>query len=361
MLQAIPLELPFRAAEAVALGDLIVGSVRPGPLRDEVRQRIGARANAGGFETLRPFAGSLARDPIHGAAFFIAMDALSAGPPVPLLLRIASSEAPASALYPRATLIARTRSAHGPELVINAIPFGASDGDAIRTYAKDVDSAFLPRARGLQPLAAIVTADPATDLFAAFNAYRRMLRESGQNVAGVVCEAGDPETFLDAALWSAIRAGWRDGFSAGIRVSLANGLDAAREIVRRAAGYTRFSVAAAGDQLEQCAALHGHIGRLGSRQFDFELSLEPCDPTIVVEWIEALRRRGCAVQSVAASAINRGLAEALRPLNVAVTVNASSAGPAFGARLLLEIRSSDGNDPALITEAILSAPARLRG
>lgn len=286
--------------------------------------------------------GSLAQDPVHAAAYFMAVDAYTAGSTTPLLLRMALASAPASALFPNAMLITRTRSGQNQEFVISAIPFSALHHREIQLFVEEVDRGFMPRPHGAQSAIAVIPEDPKTALAAAFQAYRRILRNTGQNVAAVSCAGSSPDDLLGAMLWNAIRAGWREGFSAGIQISLEGGIDAARTAIRQAQRYTRFSLLARRgdlDQLEMCIQLHRFIGELKAtqrpwKQFDFELSLVGSGISSlddVAYCLESLKRRGCAVQSVApdlngvasSSELSlrvAALAEAVRPFNAALTV-----------------------------------------
>jgi hypothetical protein len=386
-LTAVPLELPVRASDAAALAG-IVFQLADGrqTLRDDVRNRIAARIAGEQYETLRVFPGSLAQDPVNAAAYFIAVDAGTAGATAPLLLRLALSSAPASALFPNATLITRTRSGDNQEFVIGAIPFSPSNHNEIRLFVEEVDRGFMPRPHGAQSAWAVAPEDPDAALPAAFQAYRQILRNSGQNVAAVVSAGHDAEHLLDAALWAAIRCGWREGFSAGVQVPLEGGLEAARTLIRQCQRYTRFSVLARRgdlDQLEMCVQLHAYISELKStqrpwKQFDFELSLAGSGISSlddVVYCLESLKRRGCAAQSVAPDLSRIGnstefdlrvaaLAEAVRPLNAALTLQGpfrrlKSLSP--GTRVNYEFPVSSTAEPSEIINGILEIGENLRG
>src|SRR5260370_614343 len=119
----IPLDLPLRPNEAAELAGLIFEQAERKPLTDDVRSRIGARAMALKLESIRPWIGSLARDPVHPSAYYLAVDANAA----PYLLYMALETAPTSSLFHRSLLIARTRRMNGPEMVINATPFAPAD------------------------------------------------------------------------------------------------------------------------------------------------------------------------------------------------------------------------------------------
>ena len=96
----VPLELPLRASEAACLADLILQIGEGRPLADDTRNRILSRLPSLGLETIRPFMGSLVKDPTHGSTYYLAVDATSAaGVTKPFLLHMALSSAPASANF----------------------------------------------------------------------------------------------------------------------------------------------------------------------------------------------------------------------------------------------------------------------
>ena len=263
----IPLVLPLKASEAAALADLVYQQLEGQPLTQDLRNRFAARLPQLALETFTPYPGSLARDPIHPSTYYIAIDTQSA----PMLLRIALASSPASGLFPGAMLIGRMRPGGGREIVINAVPFHSSDRESVRTFAEQVDRAFLPRPQG--PQSAIIAEGP--DFAAAFRAFRAILKSTGLNLAAI---AGD----FDAALWSAIRAGWREGWNAQTKDP-------------SAADYTKFSVTGTLEQLDQIydrirAAKGGHV-------FDFEIAA-PGDVATTLEWMKS---RGKPVQFVVVS------------------------------------------------------------
>jgi len=260
----IPLVLPLKASEAAALADLVYSQLEGQPLTTDLRNRFAGRLPQLALETFTPFPGSLARDPIHHSTYYIAIDTTS----MPMLLRIALASSPASGLFPGAMLIGRMRPGGGREIVINAIPFDFSDREHVRTFAQQVDRAFLPRPQG--PQSAIVAAGP--DFAAAFRAFRAILKSTGLNLAAI---AGD----FDAALWSAIRSGWREGWNA-------------QSSDPSAADYTKFSVTGTLEQLEEIYE-RLHIAK-GGHVFDFEIAA-PGDVATTLEWMKS---RGKPVQFV---------------------------------------------------------------
>ncbi len=275
-MSTIPLELPLKANEAAAIADVIFQQVDGRALTDELRQRLGVRVAGMGIASLQCYWGSLQKDPVHSSTYYLAVDGLSSGSPQPLLLRMAPASAPASGLFPKAILIGRMRPGGGREIVVNAIPFSSTDSVAIRTFAEQVDRAFLPRSQGAQSAIAVGNRHPEISLPAAFAAFGRLLKETGLNLASTVqlsatremtteeaIAARDGETptatghtrvsisqLYEAGLWAAIRAGWRDGYNAEADhfivtgdnpEAIARSVEATKEAIRLAAGYTKFT------------------------------------------------------------------------------------------------------------------------
>lgn len=231
----VPLELPLGAGDAGRLAEVIFDQAEGRPLRDDIRNRIAARLSSVRFETLRPWYGSLSADPVHPSAYFLAVDGLARGDSRPLLLRIASASTPASALFPNPLLIGRMRAGLAAEVVVSATGFGPADHDNVLRFAAEVDNAFLPRALGTRAPFAVAPRSPEVALPGAFIAFRYLLRNRGINQA-VIAPAGsapdDIQRTETAAIWSAIRAGWRDGFTLQITVDA--------ETLSSARGYTTF-------------------------------------------------------------------------------------------------------------------------
>jgi hypothetical protein len=263
----IPLVLPLKANEAAALADLVYQQLEGNPLTQDLRNRFAARLPQLALETFTPYPGSLARDPIHHSTYYIAIDTQSG----PMLLRIALASSPASGLFPGAMLIGRMRPGGGREIVINAVPFNFTDRESVRTFANQVDPSFLPRSQGPQS-AIVVNPDQGGDFSEAFRAFRTILKSTGLNLAAL---AGD----YDTALWSAIRAGWREGWNA-------------QTSDPSASDYTKYSVEGPIEQLEEIydcirAVKSGHV-------FDFEIST-PGDIATALEWMKS---RGKPVQFI---------------------------------------------------------------
>ena len=65
-MMTVPLELPMRANEAAALADLILQMGERQSLTPEVRNRLLSRVPGLGLESLKPYMGSLVKDPTQG-------------------------------------------------------------------------------------------------------------------------------------------------------------------------------------------------------------------------------------------------------------------------------------------------------
>jgi hypothetical protein len=237
-------DLPVRTSESGALARLLYehGTRK---LTDDLRNRLGVRASALTLETIKPYFGSLERDPIHPEAFFLVVDGINQQP---LLMRFAPSSTPSSGLFPKAILIGRLRVG-AQETVINAVPFGPEDRDRIWTFAGQVNPAFLPKPQGSKSTLS-VPVQPGI-----FEHFRAIAKPLGLNVA---CVSGDLETIL----WEAARSGWREGYSAETA-------DAA------ITGYSRYILPYSADlsgKLEQIARARLPL-KLG-RMFDWELQFE---------------------------------------------------------------------------------------
>jgi hypothetical protein len=231
----IPLDLPLRPSEAAELAILIFDQAERKALNDEVRNRLAAQAAVLRLETVAPYFGSLVRDPVHPSSYYLAVDG---GRGEPLLLHLAPATAPTSSIFYKPLLIGRMRRPNGPEIVVNALPFGPSDHENLEKFVAQIGAAFLPRPQGQRPAIAVSGALPA-----AFEAFRAILKRSGKNLAATAADpAASSRDFYYAGLCAAIRAGWREGYSAGIHLVVGAGhARPIREAVRDAAGFTRFS------------------------------------------------------------------------------------------------------------------------
>jgi hypothetical protein len=178
---------------------------------------------------------------------------------------------------------------------------------AIRTYAEQVDRAFLPRPQGPQP--AIVAGGDGPALEAAFGAFRRILTGRGVNLAAI---APRP---LEAGLWAAIRAGWREGYNAEaepLEASSARAEEVERAAgqIARSAGYSKYVVDASrlfaageGEGIRACERYYDAIRSAraaagAGRAFDFEVGAGAVTPETMGQILHALRARGRAAQAI---------------------------------------------------------------
>jgi hypothetical protein len=241
-----------------------------------MRSRIAGRLPSLALTGLVPYVGSLAQDPVHQGAYYVAADAIDGERSVPVLLRVAPASSPSSSIFPEAALVGRMRPGGGREIVVNAISFSPGDHENIRLYAETVDRSFLPRPQGSQSAIAVGNRHPVLSLPAAFDAFRTIHRTTGANLASTVQLSATREMTTDAAIaardgenpvaaghtrvsirslyhagvWAAIRAGWRDGYNAeadhfivtgNTSDEIARSVETTKEAIRHAAGYTKFT------------------------------------------------------------------------------------------------------------------------
>lgn len=217
-----PLELPVKADEARRLAELVFDLAESRTLDENARKRIAGRIPALRLTSMEPSAGSLARDPIHPSTYY-----MLAGEQ---LLRIALASSPSSGLFPNSILIGRLRTQSGLEVVVNSIAFSPRDHRNIRAFAAQVDTAFLPRL--------------------------------GANLPGMAARPEDAADRWHSTIWHAIRAGWRDGWVAMLRLDSVEQAEAARHL------FDDFTVFSAAGDFE---AIHDVIREARSRKaFEFE-------------------------------------------------------------------------------------------
>ncbi len=270
---SVPLQLPLKASEAANLAGLVLQQAQGRKLDDDLRSRLGARIQALRLSSIAPFAGSLQQDPIHPDTYYVVADTRGDHPEC-WLLRLALASSPSSGLFPNSVLIGRMRTNVGHEVVVNAIPFGPGDRPNIRKFAERVDPAFLPRPQGAAASISVEQDDLQASLPSTFEAYRTILRTTGSNVAAVPVR---DQTQVDAVLWAAIRAGWRERYTLESDEALP--------------GCTKFTV-----QATELEMSYEQVGR----KFDLELAFdfESSTPERIGECLRVLRSSGRSVQFV---------------------------------------------------------------
>ena len=220
---------------------LIWDKIGTQPLTDKLRAQLPEQSGA-----IHLLPASLERDPADPSACYVATDG-----PTPQLLRV-------------------TRNS------VQAAPFASTDHENIRRFAEQVNRAFLPRPQRALPAIAVGNRHPEISLPAAFAAFREILKKTGKNLASTVQLSATREMTTDeviaardgenptaaghtrvtirhlyhAGLWAAIRTGWREGYNAeadhfivtGSNASeIARSVEGAKEAIRHAAGYTKFT------------------------------------------------------------------------------------------------------------------------
>lgn len=231
------------------LARLVIEGARDRQLDDDLRNRLAARTTELQLEGIQPRFGSLERDPVEASVYYLAADAKDS---LSVLLRIT------------------------PDCKASAVPFASSDHEQIRDFAKRIYHACLPRPQKASPAIAAGNRHPEISLPAAFDAFGSILKETGRNLASTVQLSATREMTTDqalavrdgeepaapghtrvsiqhlyhAGLWAAIRSGWRAGYTAEADRFIISGdapqeisrsVESAKEAIRHAAGYTKFT------------------------------------------------------------------------------------------------------------------------
>ena len=334
----MPFELPLRSSEAAAIADVLFQSVDAlanagRKLTDDARHRLAGRLKNIDTPTIRVYPLSLEQDPIHPSSYYLAVDGLNHGEVAPLLLRLGLASSPASGLFPKSILIGRMRPAGGREVVVNAVAFGPADEEPVRTFNEKVTKSFQPRPQGAQPALMV----PVESAALAFEAFRQIDRDTGQNRAAFNAEFAVGEAAYIAMLWAAVRAGWRDGYSLGLTGIPAHSDSHAP--LERLNGFTRYSVLAT--DLEAAGAIYDHLRRVKmgpvpgqTRGFDFELDFRRGALTAasLAECLQAWRAAGRTVHSIVPPAGSdlEGLSAVARQHNALLTLEGAVSLRAYG-------------------------------
>ncbi len=232
----------------------------PDTPRELLPEQINNRLARLRIPDLKTFPGSVAADPGDPAILYAAADLSGRG----VLLRL-GADGPA-----------RFRGVERLADGVAAIPFASTDHDNIRKFAEEIAREFLPRSQGARAAIAAGNRHPEISLPAVFEAYRTILNSSGLNLAStsqlsatremtteaaLAARGGENPTapghtrvsirhLYHAGLWAAIRAGWREGYTAeadhfivsgNTPEEIARSTEATKEAIRHAAGYTKFT------------------------------------------------------------------------------------------------------------------------
>lgn len=321
----------MRSSEAAAIADVLFQTVddlaRAGrKFTDDARHRLASRLKNIETPSIRAFPLSIEQDPIHPSSFYLAVDGLNHGVVTPLLLRLGLASSPASGLFPKSVLIGRMRPAGGREVVVNAIAFGPTDHEPIRTFTEKVAKSFQPRPQGTQP-ALIV---PAAMAPLAFEAFRQIARDTGQNRAAFAFDFASPDSGETHVLWAASRAGWRDGYSLAVTGIPAH--PSSYEPLEKFSVTTRFSVVA--HHLDAAAGVYDHLRRFKPRGFDFELDFRAgtLTPESLGECLLSWRTAGRPLQSIVPPANSdlEALAAVARQHNALLTLEGPISLKSYG-------------------------------
>lgn len=274
----IPIDLPVRMSEAAAVAAMVFEELDDRPLDDAARTQLTLKSAPLDFASLRPEFRSLESDPGQTSAYFIFVDGIS-GPEgnSSILLHFAPSTGSARLeAFEGVRSLGRMRPGGGRELSISAIPFASRDHANIRAFIERTGSIFLPRPQGAQSAIATGNRHPEISLPAAFAAFCAVQEKTGKNWASTVQLSATREMTLDenieardgenpvaightrvsirhlfhCGLWAAARSGWRDGYTAEAdhiivtgsnEREIAKSLEAAKEAIIHASGYTKFT------------------------------------------------------------------------------------------------------------------------
>jgi hypothetical protein len=318
----VPFELPLRASEAAAVADLLFQQIEGRPLTPDQRGRLAGRLSSLSTPSIAIHSLSLSADPIHPSTYYLAVDGLSQGI-TPLLLRIGVSSAPGTALFPKSLMIGRMRPGGQREIVISAVPFGPNDADAVRTFAEQVDKAFLPRALGAQTVLTVRCEHPATEAAPVLDALRDRLPRGWQAALEV-----EPDGYWPA-VWAAIRTGLREGYGLGTVIDC-QAADALPR-VEAAALFTRYRLvnggSAAPGVIDHVRRVKAGVTAPHPRVADFELEAASLAglPGLLLEW----KASGRGVQSVScASAAFEDLVKTAHAVGVQPVVCGGAPVPA---------------------------------
>jgi hypothetical protein len=265
----------FMADQIAPVADRIFQHAEIRALDGDLGSRLREEVSSLRLSALQPYVGSLERDPVHVSSYYFAADGVAGGNRAPILVHLAPVSAPTSRLFPNPIHTGRIQ-AGGKEVLVSLIPFASSDHENIRVFAEQVSPVFLPRPQGTRPAVAAGNRHPEISLPAVFDAYRVILENMHVNMAStaqlsatremttdealVTRDGEDPTAaghtrvsirhLFHAGLWAAIRAGWREGYSAEADHFIVSGnspqeitrsVEAVKEAIRQAAGYTKFT------------------------------------------------------------------------------------------------------------------------
>jgi len=262
--------------EVAALGKLIFRHCQGRQLDDKLRKQLAAAIARLPFVGLRPCAGSLEQDPAQPLTFYLAADIASPTRNRAVLLEFTGSQTRGESRLLRSLVSEQLCTLNGQRVFLRVFPFESADRENIRTFAEQVNRAYLPRPQRSLPAIAAGNRHPEICLPAVFGAYRTILEKTAVNVASTSQlsatremtteealarrDGEDPTApghtrvsirhLYHAGLWAAIRAGWRHGYTAEADHFIVSGsnpeevsrsVETVKEAIRHAAPYTKFT------------------------------------------------------------------------------------------------------------------------
>ena len=269
------MELQLKTDDAARVASIIL-QIREGKRLDSAtRERIANELRVLGLSSLRVCPESLEQDPNYKTNFYLAVDAATGDSWLPMLMHIAPLPDIAREFFVNLTVVERAHT-ESKNILFHFYPFSSHDRENIRAFANDLNDAFLPRPQRALPAIAAGNRHPEISLPAVFDAYRTILAKTHVNMASTVQLSATREMtteealatrngedpvaightrvsihhLYDAGLWAAIRAGWREGYTAEADHFIVSGntpeeinrsINAVKTAIQHAAGYTKFT------------------------------------------------------------------------------------------------------------------------
>lgn len=273
----IPINLPVRLSEAGAVVDAVAACLEDGQITLAARARLAAGLSALQLTSIQPCPGSLEPVAAQSGTWTLAADGLlDPARPSPMLLYVSPATAAPPAQYEGVQELGRVRPRGGKEVAVFAIPFAPADRVNITAFVESTGTVFAPRPQRERPAIATGNRHPEISLPAAFQGFRAILESRRLNVASTVQLSATREMTTDdviaardgenpvaightrvsirhlyhCGLWAAVRAGWREGYTAEADHIIVTGNDAneiarsleqAKEAIHHATGYTKFT------------------------------------------------------------------------------------------------------------------------
>ncbi len=254
----------------------VVDACKSRKLDGELRKHVGRDLGSLELTSLRIYPGSLAEDPEYPSNFYLAADLFTSGRTSSSLVHFAPSSGVRRSRFRLGRRSSLVKDDEGGGITIDLMPFTSRDHDYVRIFAEQVDRAFLPRPQRALPAVAAGNRHPEISLPAAFEAYQSILEAKHVNMASTVQLSATREMTTDdalaardgedptaaghtrvsirhlyhAGLWAAIREGWREGYTAEADHFIVSGnnpeqiarsVEAVKEAIRHASGYTKFT------------------------------------------------------------------------------------------------------------------------